>query len=396
MRLALAAVAAAAAVALVVGVRCGGDGRSAQVDPDPLYGSQPNFVFILADDMNLRQFNRRYMRRTRKLIADPGTEFTNYYAVTPLCCPSRAAMLTGQYGHNNGVMSNVPGYGTLRGAREHPAGVAAARRLPDGRGGQMAERLREDRGQAPGGAAGVGQVARPRRRPRLLPLQGLQQRQEGQVPQDLPHRLDRGHLDRPDRQALLRRRAVLPPGQRVRASRRELPLRERRPLRRRGRPRAAGPASVRGHRPARHAVGERARHHRQAHVRLRQGASSPRSSSRSWRCATSAGWARCAASIVRSGGSWRRSSSRASSTTPSSSSRRTTARSTASTGFPAARGWPTRRRRTCRWRCWCPSSTAAATRRSPRSTSGRRTSIWCRRSSTSPEPRPAARSRPAG
>ena len=82
VRLALAGVVAAAAVALGLGA-CGDDGRSAQVDPDPLYGSQPNFVFILADDMNLRQFNRRYMRRTRKLIADPGTEFTDYYAVTP-------------------------------------------------------------------------------------------------------------------------------------------------------------------------------------------------------------------------------------------------------------------------------------------------------------------------
>jgi arylsulfatase A-like enzyme len=111
VRAALAAVATAGAVAGPAA--CGGDGRSAEVDPDPLYGSQPNFVVIMADDMNRPQFNRRYMRRTRKLIADPGTEFTNYYDATPLCCPSRAAMLTGQYGHNNGVLSNVPGYGTL-------------------------------------------------------------------------------------------------------------------------------------------------------------------------------------------------------------------------------------------------------------------------------------------
>jgi N-acetylglucosamine-6-sulfatase len=103
---------AGALAAGVVALGCGADGEP-QVEPDPLYGSQPNFVFILADDMNLKQFNRRYMRRTRKLIADPGTEFTNYYATTPLCCPSRVSMLTGQYGHNNGVMSNVPGYGTL-------------------------------------------------------------------------------------------------------------------------------------------------------------------------------------------------------------------------------------------------------------------------------------------
>jgi arylsulfatase A-like enzyme len=33
---------------------------------------------------------------------------------TPLCCPSRAAYLTGEYGHNNGVLNNKPGYETLR------------------------------------------------------------------------------------------------------------------------------------------------------------------------------------------------------------------------------------------------------------------------------------------
>ncbi len=112
MRRVAAAAATAAAVAALVGA-CGG-GEEYEPTADPVYGSQPNFVFILADDENLKQFNRRYMRRTRKLIADPGTEFTNYYVPTPLCCPSRAAMLTGQYGHNNGVLSNVPGYATLR------------------------------------------------------------------------------------------------------------------------------------------------------------------------------------------------------------------------------------------------------------------------------------------
>ncbi len=104
------AAATAAAVAVMVGA-CGDDDY--EPTADPAYGSQPNFVFILTDDQNLEQFNRRYMRRTRKLIADPGTEFSNFHVATPLCCPSRAAMLTGQYGHNNGVLSNVPGYATL-------------------------------------------------------------------------------------------------------------------------------------------------------------------------------------------------------------------------------------------------------------------------------------------
>ena len=35
-----------------------------------------------------------------------GTTFTHAFATTSLCCPARAAFLTGQYAHNSGVWSN--------------------------------------------------------------------------------------------------------------------------------------------------------------------------------------------------------------------------------------------------------------------------------------------------
>ena len=41
-----------------------------------------------------------------RALADRGTKFTNYHASFPLCCPSRATTLTGQYAHHHGVWRN--------------------------------------------------------------------------------------------------------------------------------------------------------------------------------------------------------------------------------------------------------------------------------------------------
>ena len=45
------------------------------------------------------------MARVRNRIGAQGTTFTRAYYKLPLCCPARATILTGQYAHNNGVMS---------------------------------------------------------------------------------------------------------------------------------------------------------------------------------------------------------------------------------------------------------------------------------------------------
>lgn len=75
---------------------------------------RPNIVFIYTDDQNASEFNRRYMPRTMRLLGDGGTTFSNFVVTTPICCPSRAAMLSGQYAHNNGVYTNKSGYAGLR------------------------------------------------------------------------------------------------------------------------------------------------------------------------------------------------------------------------------------------------------------------------------------------
>jgi len=62
-------------------------------------------VLVLVDDMRADELQR--MPLTQALLVDAGTTFTNAYATFPLCCPSRASILTGQYPHNTGVLNNV-------------------------------------------------------------------------------------------------------------------------------------------------------------------------------------------------------------------------------------------------------------------------------------------------
>jgi N-acetylglucosamine-6-sulfatase len=67
----------------------------------------PNIILIRTDDQTLDQLSRRTMPNTMRLLASGGTSFTDFIVTTPLCCPSRATTLTGQYGHNNGVLKDV-------------------------------------------------------------------------------------------------------------------------------------------------------------------------------------------------------------------------------------------------------------------------------------------------
>ncbi len=68
---------------------------------------RPNIILFSSDDQ--RAADMVAMEATRRLLGGRGTTFDHAYAPFPLCCPSRASILTGQYAHNHGVLGNGGG-----------------------------------------------------------------------------------------------------------------------------------------------------------------------------------------------------------------------------------------------------------------------------------------------
>src|SRR6187397_562297 len=63
---------------------------------------KPNIIFIMADD---HAAHGSRINRTPNIdrIAAGGVKLTNCFCTNSICTPSRAAILTGQYSHKNGV-----------------------------------------------------------------------------------------------------------------------------------------------------------------------------------------------------------------------------------------------------------------------------------------------------
>lgn len=70
---------------------------------------RPNVVVVMSDDQTVESL--RVMSNVNALIAREGATFANSFASFPLCCPSRATFITGQYGHNHTIMGNAPPQG---------------------------------------------------------------------------------------------------------------------------------------------------------------------------------------------------------------------------------------------------------------------------------------------
>ncbi len=67
-------------------------------------GDRPNIILVTADDMT--NSDLAWMPTLRALLTDQGVSYAHSLSPHPLCCPARAAILTGQYAQNNGVKSN--------------------------------------------------------------------------------------------------------------------------------------------------------------------------------------------------------------------------------------------------------------------------------------------------
>jgi arylsulfatase A-like enzyme len=67
--------------------------------------TRPNVLLIITDDQRATG-TLEVMENTRREFVDRGTQFTQAFATTPLCCPSRASIFSGLYPHNHGVLQN--------------------------------------------------------------------------------------------------------------------------------------------------------------------------------------------------------------------------------------------------------------------------------------------------
>jgi arylsulfatase A-like enzyme len=93
----LVATLALAVVAFTASRRSGGAAAGPGTPP-----RGPNVLMIVTDDARAETLEA--MPKTRRWLADGGVTFTQGFATTPSCCPSRASIMSGRYVHNHGVL----------------------------------------------------------------------------------------------------------------------------------------------------------------------------------------------------------------------------------------------------------------------------------------------------
>src|SRR5690606_35431660 len=84
-------------------------------EPPELAGTRPDIVKILMDDFSMDLLSTM---AAGQRLAERGATF-DHFVVDSLCCVSRASLMTGQYPHQTGVLTNAaqsdPGEGPMGG-----------------------------------------------------------------------------------------------------------------------------------------------------------------------------------------------------------------------------------------------------------------------------------------
>jgi len=81
--------------------------------PSPSTGHRPNIILILCDDLGYSDLgaygNRTIQTPNLNRLAAQGTRLTQFYMTSPVCSPSRAAVMTGHYPQRYGIhYADVP------------------------------------------------------------------------------------------------------------------------------------------------------------------------------------------------------------------------------------------------------------------------------------------------
>jgi arylsulfatase A-like enzyme len=95
------------ALALVAALAAACDGGAAPAAPREAE-RPPNILLVITDDQRATA-SMQALPTVRRLFVRGGRTYTNAFATTPLCCPSRASIVSGRYAHNHGVHTNDDG-----------------------------------------------------------------------------------------------------------------------------------------------------------------------------------------------------------------------------------------------------------------------------------------------
>jgi arylsulfatase A len=84
------------------------------IGPNASAQTRPNFLFVLVDDLgwaDLGCYGNTYHETPHiDRLASQGMRFTNAYAACPVCSPTRASLMSGQYPPRVGITDFIPGH----------------------------------------------------------------------------------------------------------------------------------------------------------------------------------------------------------------------------------------------------------------------------------------------